>query len=339
MVSRTGRTDDPAARPKDEAPKKLWNGFQWLTQAPGAEGRDVPTNLTLAKGRRLHFGNLPPGTCKIPGADGLLSDAIMSEFANRGLMCSMPGKTPVLSVWMSEEQNFSFVEFISGQDSETALGLDGMMFLNHPIRVARPSDYTPSHGALTPGQMTTLMLQQQQAVQAQAAAAHNHSLAQAHVQMQQRAAAVEYTQAPPGPPLGGAPEFSGGAVGPPPGAPPAAAPAPAPATTAAGVVTNVLVVSNIYGPGDNLDEILEDVEEEAGNHGKVLSAIACNNMQVAIWATARPGTIVGDVFIEFEAVSSAQSAYNTLAGRMFAGKQVRCSFCDALSYATISLNR
>ena len=37
----------------------------------------------------------------------------------------------VLSVWMSDDQNFSFVEFITPEDSTTALQLDGAPHVAH----------------------------------------------------------------------------------------------------------------------------------------------------------------------------------------------------------------
>ena len=76
----------------------------------------------------------------------------------RGLECSKPGQSPVLSVWLSGEQNFAFVEFLSAEDATNGLMLDGMEFMGQGIRVSRPSDYIPDQSAAAGQQMAVQQL-------------------------------------------------------------------------------------------------------------------------------------------------------------------------------------
>ena len=77
------------------------------------------------------------------------------------------------------------------------------------------------------------------------------------------------------------------------------------------------------------------VKDECSNHGEVLTSLVCGPTHVADWAAAREGTIVGDVFVEFDAVNGAQAAFKSLQGRLFAGRSVQCGFCDAESFGQI----
>eukprot|EP00327_Prymnesium_parvum_P001873 CAMPEP_0182847202 /NCGR_PEP_ID=MMETSP0006_2-20121128/28323_1 /TAXON_ID=97485 /ORGANISM="Prymnesium parvum, Strain Texoma1" /LENGTH=197 /DNA_ID=CAMNT_0024977501 /DNA_START=12 /DNA_END=606 /DNA_ORIENTATION=- len=58
---------------------------------------------------------------------------------------------PVLSVWMSPEGTYAFVEFHSVDYANLALGLNGIMLLTTTLRVSRPNNYQPSVGAATTG--------------------------------------------------------------------------------------------------------------------------------------------------------------------------------------------
>ena len=123
-------------------PKKIWDGFQWVTQTEGVPESALTGTGLSRKARRLHFGNLP--SMLGAQADQLLAKEIWDQMKQRGLECSKPGANPVLSVWLSGEQNFSFVEFLTAEDATNGLMLDGMMFMAQSLRVSRPSDYIPS---------------------------------------------------------------------------------------------------------------------------------------------------------------------------------------------------
>eukprot|EP01047_Picozoa_sp_COSAG01_P044811 COSAG01_NODE_4080_length_5376_cov_171.292401_5_plen_241_part_00 len=233
----------------------------------------------------------------VSGSDQLLATEIWNAFKQRGLECSKPGCNPVLSVWMSEEQNFAFVEFITAEDATNALLLDGMAFMAQPIRVSRPSDYVPS----VQSQAVAQQLLMQSAMQDPAKIA----LLQQNI-VQQAAA-----------------QAGAGAV----------APAAAPVTP-----TTVLVLSNLTGPDTadaDLDDILEDVDEEARSAGAVESSLIVRAATLAAAQAARGESIVGDVMVKFGSVESAHKCYTALHGRMFAGNQVKGSFVEPATYDTI----
>ena len=79
-------------------------------------------------------------------AQQTLADAIWNGFKASGLALD---KTPVLSVWISPDNCFAYVEFVSPADATTAMNLDGMDFLGQQLRIARPRDYieNPPAGA------------------------------------------------------------------------------------------------------------------------------------------------------------------------------------------------
>jgi hypothetical protein len=123
-------------------PTKTWNGYQWVTQTSAISNGAVSGEDR--KARRLHFGNLPPNVnAKVPGADQLVIEAVWAELKRLGLPHSGgdPSVNPILSVWLSEDQGFAFVEFITPEDASTAMALDGMDMMGQRCRVSRPNDY------------------------------------------------------------------------------------------------------------------------------------------------------------------------------------------------------
>jgi hypothetical protein len=49
-------------QPQQSGPKKIWDGFQWVTQTEGVPASALTGTGLSRKARRLHFGNLPAGT-------------------------------------------------------------------------------------------------------------------------------------------------------------------------------------------------------------------------------------------------------------------------------------
>eukprot|EP01043_Picozoa_sp_COSAG02_P015547 COSAG02_NODE_664_length_18739_cov_11.071567_25_plen_261_part_00 len=129
-----------------------------MTQTDGVPASALTGTGLSRKARRLHFGNLPGGTATMPNADQMLAKEIWDAMRQRGLECSKPGQSPVLSVWLSGEQNFAFVEFLSAEDATNGLMLDGMDFMGQGIRVSRPSDYIPDQSAAAGQQMAVQQL-------------------------------------------------------------------------------------------------------------------------------------------------------------------------------------
>ena len=282
---------------KAQQPARIWDGFQWVTQTDGATAGAITATGLSRKARRLHFGNLPGGAATIAGADQQLAREIWEGMKQRGLEVSEKDKNPVLSVWMSGEQNFAFVEFLSAEDAASGLMLDGMEFMGQPIRVSRPSDYIPDQSAAAVQQMA---VQQMMADPVALAAA-----------MAAQVGAAEGAAAPQS-------MLPAGAV----------------------VPTQVLIFTNLTAAdtsNSDLDDVLEDVQEEANNSGKTISATIARVDTVSNYQTARPDTKVGDVFVKFEEATAAHQCYLALHGRMFAGNQVQGSFMEPSVFDTITL--
>jgi splicing factor U2AF subunit len=93
-------------------------------------------------------------------------------------------------------------------------------------------------------------------------------------------------------------------------------PTPAPAPTRVVMLTNMLDVKDLVDDAEYKD-IVEDVNLECSQYGVVKSVVVPR-------PPAEAG--VGKIFVEYEELPGAASALAALAGRTFAGKQVKASF-------------
>jgi splicing factor U2AF subunit len=103
------------------------------------------------------------------------------------------------------------------------------------------------------------------------------------------------------------------------------------AAVAQTIPTNVLCLMNMVTPeeladDDEYEEILEDVREECGKHGRVRSL----EIPRPVGGMEPPGC--GKIFVEFESVTDAGTAAGALAGRKFANRVVVTSYWDPDKY-------
>jgi splicing factor U2AF subunit len=130
----------------------FWDGFQWVPRAGGeTAGGNVDATRKL---RRLYLGNLPYHL-------GVTEDSFSTQFYNtlkeRGL-CNDADQNPIQHVWFAREKgaNYGFVEMASVEETERALGLDGLLVCGVPITIKRINDSVSplaSIGNVRPGQM------------------------------------------------------------------------------------------------------------------------------------------------------------------------------------------
>lgn len=102
--------------------------------------------------------------------------------------------------------------------------------------------------------------------------------------------------------------------------------------------TEVLVLSNLTSAETtetDLNDILEDVTEEAKDSGPVVSATIVRASNLDATVGVRPGSVVGDVWILFGSKDSAENCYRELHGRIFAGNMVRGSFVNKEHYNAV----
>lgn len=75
--------------------------------------------------KRLYVGNLPIG---LPGIEVLLAEFFNQTMQAANLADTTVPGAPVLSMWLSAQQTFGFVEFRSEHEATNGLHLNGVTF-------------------------------------------------------------------------------------------------------------------------------------------------------------------------------------------------------------------
>jgi len=136
----------------------------------------------------------------------------------------------------------------------------------------------------------------------------------------------------------------GSAMPPNPGQTPATAPqptAPPPQAPAAPVppskilrLDNMVTLEELNSEED-YDDIMEDVRDECGTYGTVIS-VKIPRPDPDVPPEAQPG--VGQIFVQFDDISGASKALEALHGRQFAGRTVEGTFFDEEKYSSGDLS-
>lgn len=96
----------------------------------------IQTSVQTRHARRLYVGGI--GDC---------SEREVSDFFNQNIRraCNVTLSTdPVISVFLSQEKRYAFVELNSVDITSQCLGMDGIMFNGQPLKVRRANDFNPS---------------------------------------------------------------------------------------------------------------------------------------------------------------------------------------------------
>mmetsp|Transcript_7153 Transcript_7153/g.20838 ORF Transcript_7153/g.20838 Transcript_7153/m.20838 type:complete len:270 (-) Transcript_7153:65-874(-) len=260
------------------------------------------------KDRRLYVGNLPIGAGL---ADKQLSEFVSTAMKQRGLI-AQEAPDPVLSVWLSPEGTYAFVEFQSPDIANLALGLNGIMLLTSALRISRPNNYqVPVANAadapgLAPqasgGGSTGVVTGEDAASRALAAAA---ALAGVGPMPTPAALSAMTAQLAAGAGAGAGAAGAGGA----------------PACT-----STVISCSNMLTPAELADPeeregLKEDVTEECARFGKLLG--------VKVPADANPDCCA---YVRFESLEAAAAAIASLSGRKFDGRTVGVLSVDEAAF-------
>lgn len=179
--SSSGRSESPISRQqrlRREAQRraaakqdsdKYWDGFQWVKRQAGhignASGGASQTATELAqtlgidqgnsKDRRIYVGNLPPGVSGDQLKD-LINEALTAYIATNPATAAIADKhpPPVVSIWMSGEGKYGFIELFSASLAAVAMTLNGtLQYQGASLRVARPKQYNEQYGQQQPGMM------------------------------------------------------------------------------------------------------------------------------------------------------------------------------------------
>jgi len=301
--------------------------------------------------RRLYVGNLPTGQTTESG---------LTDFFNKTVIAlGITTPQPVLSVWLSTESTFAFIEFRSVQDTTFALSLlQGIQIGGRTLRVGRPADYKPVPEHLanyvvgfppgTPAPLPSfannasfmqMLMAGQSPLQNPAMLlllANPNAAMTTPTNGTAAATAAPQTDA-------AAPAGSPTAI-PTSASPPAAsAPTTPPAQQAP---TPVLLLENMVNISelddeDEFNDLLLDVEEEAEKSGKVLAvtiprpinlddAADPSTQQADSSSGPRvpPDQGVGRIFVHFADAESAAKARELMHGRSFNGRRVVASFFE-----------
>ena len=92
------------------------------------------------------------------------------------------------------------------------------------------------------------------------------------------------------------------------------------------VLLNMVTLDELKDP-EEVKEIIEDTEEEAGKFGTVVSV----HVPVPVAGQQVPG--IEKVFVEYDSVAGAEMAVRNLGGRKFSDRVVVASYMDEAKYA------
>mmetsp|Transcript_11491 Transcript_11491/g.18895 ORF Transcript_11491/g.18895 Transcript_11491/m.18895 type:complete len:539 (+) Transcript_11491:41-1657(+) len=171
----TPTTNDPrilAGISGSSMPNLIGGGALMAAQLMAAQNVQMATvNPEVTRqARRLYIGNLPVSM-------GLTNDMLMNFFSQTVASLGITTKHPIVSVWISQQGTFCFVEFRSVQDANNAMTLlNGLSLGGRLLRIGRPADYKPvpahlaNYVAPIPPNLSQAFAMQQQQMQKQRAA-------------------------------------------------------------------------------------------------------------------------------------------------------------------------
>lgn len=115
--------------------KKLAHFRSWVTSVHGRVQQVNPQ--AIKNSRRLYVGGLP-----LDASEDDLKQFFQGLMAKTGALAS-PGMA-VLSVKITPEKGFGFVEFRSVEETSNAMAFDGVAYKDTYLKIRRPSNYDPS---------------------------------------------------------------------------------------------------------------------------------------------------------------------------------------------------
>ncbi|KAJ7224380.1 hypothetical protein GGX14DRAFT_531901 [Mycena pura] len=100
-------------------------------------GMGIGGNPNLSRqSRRLYIGSITPEV-----TEQNLADFFNAKMEEMKIGTGGTGN-PVLAVQCNYEKNYAFVEFRSAEDATAAMAFDGIIFINGPLKIRRPKDYS-----------------------------------------------------------------------------------------------------------------------------------------------------------------------------------------------------
>eukprot|EP00914_Ancora_sagittata_P032339 GHVO01065478.1.p1 GENE.GHVO01065478.1~~GHVO01065478.1.p1 ORF type:complete len:420 (+),score=35.22 GHVO01065478.1:30-1289(+) len=249
----------------------FWDGFQWVTRSDASISGvfDQHMNATR-KIRRLHVGNVPLSP---EATEQTFRVFLTTELTLRSLLIT---PTPVVHVWFSKQDKgrFGFLEVATIEETASVIGMDGIMWMGHHLRITRPAD-----------------------VQRSMADPNNYMDLQKVIQ----STSTTNIQA----------------------APPLSDPAPLPPPLSPVNVLRFVCPSTCLDEED-YDDVLEDIVGGVQNCGKVISRMIIKPAH----RNDIPFSLVGDVYVEFESREAVIKCIESMASRMYDGKNIKITEID-----------
>jgi hypothetical protein len=90
-----------------------------------------PTSDISKREREAYVSNLPKGLTPTDVME-LMNNALVAMQANIKL------GNPIISAWMSAENNYAFLEFRSPEEAKNSHKLDGITILGHTLKIGKP---------------------------------------------------------------------------------------------------------------------------------------------------------------------------------------------------------
>lgn len=286
--------------------------------------------------RRLYVGNLPAGS-------GLTDAMILELFQSTVVALGIATPNPILSVWLSSEQTFCFVEFRSVQDCSVSLTLlQGIQIGGRTLRVGRPADYKP-----LPPHLANYVVGNPLGVGAPLPSFANNvpfmtALTQGRSPLTDPIVMAMLANPPPTVVEDPAAAAASAAAAAPAAVSAAVPPLDPAAAFSPGPPSRVVLLENMVSladlsSDDAFNDLLIDIEEECEKHGTLSSVviprpIAAEGDKDDKQASSHSGPRVpagqgtGRIFVRYESVESAVAAQAKLHGRSFEGHRVVASF-------------
>lgn len=111
---------------KPDAPRKFWDGFQWVEPQAPVVGQPDMSMQTVSQQtrheRRLYVGNLQPGVTGDQISD-FLNNLMDTCLQGAGVRLPDGYTKSVISVWIGPSANYAFVEFVTKECATIAIGL------------------------------------------------------------------------------------------------------------------------------------------------------------------------------------------------------------------------
>ena len=236
-----------------------------------------------------------------------------SQLFNSSLEAAFPSSAnslikPVVSIQMSQDSKYAFVELATEEMASAALQLHGMELCGRAMSIARPSGWVD---AVT---QQALALQAEETIKSKSIIAHTSTSTTQHIQHEASPAALADGIASSNVPAAAVDALKMSEI-----------------VCLANLVTDAELTDD-----DNYADVREDVADECSKCGEIL------DLRIPRFPTGvgEGGGVVdrglaGKVFVRFASVAAAAAAVELMHGRMFDGRRVSAAYVEPSEFEAV----